>query len=190
MLRSALVLLALLTTAVSASPGVAGVRVAEIYRQLVSAREIADRAAESKAAISQDPRFSALEQVRKELEALQSQLSAAQEFDRLTRERLQQQFIVKRDEEASLRREVQLYQADQMKRINARMVREMNEELERIRSTAAEIAAEKDYELLLDLTGKTNTSLPFVIYAKDPEDITGEVLSHFEIVEPAPTPEP
>ncbi|GAA5481346.1 OmpH family outer membrane protein [Haloferula sargassicola] len=185
MLRVAIAIMALGFGCASAAPKIAGVRISDIYQKLQVSHEIEDRATEARRAIGKDPRFAALAEAVKKLEELEGQLAKSQDLDRLSRERLQQQYLVKRDEEASLRREVQLYQAEQLKTVNERMVSEMTDQLGKIQEAAAGLAREKGFDLLLDLSGKTNTSLPFVVYAKDPVDLTDEVVSQFTIVDAA-----
>ena len=189
MFRIAIGVFLMLTSSGLAAPQWAGVRVAEIYRQLPSAQQIAARATTAKGEINSDPRFAALAESLKELEALQSQVSSSDSLDRLSRERLQQQFIVKRDEAASLRREVEVFQSQELKKINSRMVSEMNSELKRIQEVAAEAGRTKGFDLVLDLTGKTNSSVPFVIYAKAPVDLTDDVLERLGVATPDPAPQ-
>ncbi|MBB5350350.1 Skp family chaperone for outer membrane proteins [Haloferula luteola] len=190
MLRLALGVLALTISCISAAPEIAGVRIADIYRQLKSSQEIAIQAEAAKTAVAEDPRFDALREVQLQMEDLKSQISTLEEGDTAAAERLRQQLIVKSDEEVSLRKEVIVFQGEQFKAIHRRMVDQMEAELAKLHAKAAEIATTHGYPLLIDLSGKTNTTLPFVIYAKDPVDLTDLVLADCELIDSTETPEP
>jgi len=176
MLRACLLGL-LAVTCASAAPKVALVRVADVYRQLPATREMAQQVDAKRKALLQDPRLTAYHEVRKELETLREKLAESAELEPMLRERIERNFALKRQEALTLQREYEEFRKARLKQINAEMVATMEKNLLRVRETSARIASERGYDWLLDASGNTNTGMPFVLYAKDPSDITSAVLT-------------
>lgn len=165
----------------SAAPSIAGVRVDDIYRQLEETRVMTKTIETERREILKDARLKAYSEALKELETLQKTISQAAQQDRLTRERMLREFAMKRDEAVTLQREFEDFRQRRTREINRRMVSETEAILAKIHTKSAEIAAAKGYDLVFDVSGNTNTTIPFVVYAKDPVDLTPDILATFEL---------
>jgi len=194
MLRAALLIgfLSLLLPA-TADTRIAGARVDEIFKRLKAAHELEIRVATERAGIQKDPRLDACRQALLELESLQKRIietSRAGGPDAMPLQRLQREFAVKRGEAITLQREFDEFRARRTKEINLLYVEEAEKLLTEIHRKASEIAAKEGYDLLLDTGGSTNTSMSFVIYAKNPIDITDQVMAGFELAADPASPPP
>lgn len=165
----------------SAAPSIAGVRIDDIYRQLEETRVMTETIETERREILKDARLKAYSEALKELETLQKTISQAAQQDRLTRERMLREFAMKRDEAVTLQREFEDFRQRRTREINRRMVSETEAILAKIHNKSAEIAAAKGYDLVFDVSGNTNTTIPFVVYAKDPVDLTPDILATFEL---------
>jgi len=178
MIRFAFLIFCLLSTSVAmAAPKIASVRVGEIYRGLDETKKMNAEIAAKRQAILKDPRLEAYRTAFKDLEQLQAGLIKVASHDRTTRERLMQNFNLKRQEALTLKREFEEFQRSQTKSIDQEMVTRMEAILSDIRRKAEEFGKEQGYDWVMDVTGKTNTGLPFVLYSKPSDDITNDVLS-------------
>lgn len=176
--RHTIVLLWLLATGLSfASPKIALVRVGDIYRALPASRTLESSTEAERAAILTNARADAYRSVLKELEELRRGIAKISRDDRATRERAQQNFALKRQEALTLQREFLSYRQRKNDEINTRMVAEMEKILADIHAAAMEVGESLGYDWVLDSDGRTNTGLPFVLYSKDPSDITDNVLA-------------
>lgn len=190
MLRAALLIgfFSLLLPA-TAGTRIAGARIDEIFKRLKAAHELEIRVATERAGINKDPRLDAYRQALLELEILQKKIietSRAGGPDAMPLQRLQREFAVKRGEAFTLQREFDEFRARRTKEINLLYVEGAEKLLAEVHRKASEIAAQEGFDLLLDTGGSTNTSMSFVIYAKNPVDITDQVLAGFELA-PEPT---
>lgn len=159
-----------------ASPKVALIRVGDIYRALPSAQTLESSVEAERAGILTNARADAYRSALKDLEALRRGIAKIPKDDRATRERAQQNFALKRQEALALQREFVSFRKRKNDEINTRMVAEMEKILAEIRVEASEVGESLGYDLVLDSDGRTNTGLPFVLYSKDPSDITEKVL--------------
>jgi Skp family chaperone for outer membrane proteins len=176
--RHTIVLLWLLATGLSlASPKIALVRVGDIYRALPASQTLESSIEAERAAILTNARADAYRSVLKELDELRQGIAKIPKDDRATRERAQQNFALKRQEALTLQREFVSYRQRKNDEINTRMVAEMEKILADIRAAAMEVGNSLGYDWVLDSDGRTNTGLPFVLYSKDPSDITDNVLT-------------
>lgn len=173
----ATLLLWLLATGFSvAAPKIAIVKIGEIYRSLPATKTLETEVERERAEILRNARADAYRSVLSELEALRQGIGKISKNDRATLERARQNYSLKRQEALTLQREFQNYRKRRTDEINARMVGEMEKILAEIRTKATEIGRSRGYDWVLDADGRTNTGLPFVLYSKDPSDITAEVL--------------
>ena len=72
------------------------------------------------------------------------------------------------------------------------MVETMRSSLDRISGAAQQIAKERNIEGVFDVSGNSNTGLPFVLYIADSEDLTEgviELLAEKPLDEAEETPE-
>lgn len=176
--RTALLLLWLaLVGLVEASPKIALVRVGEIYRSLPETQALEASVETEKAGLLRDVRADAYRDVLAELKLLGEGLAKIPKNDTANIERAQQNYALKRQEALTLQREFSNFRKKRTDEINARMVAEMEHILTRIHQKAAEIAETRGFDWVLDADGRTNTGLPFVLYAKEPHDITQEVMT-------------
>lgn len=175
--RQAIVILWWIAAGIAAAePRIALVRVGEIYRALPATQSLQSGVEAERAEILRNARADAYRSVLKELEQLRQGIAKIPKDDRATLERAQQNYTLKRQEALTLQREFQSYRKRKTEEINTRMVAEMEKILAGIRNKATEIGGSKGYDLVLDADGRTNTGLPFVLYAKQPNDITADVL--------------
>lgn len=156
---------------------VAVVRVSAIYQGLESTQSSQAAFKAERDAIYQDARLAAYQTVLKELETVRNQLANAKGLDAEARGRIEREHAVKRQEALTLQREFENFRTAQLKQVNARMVERMESSLARIHEVARRVGEQMGYDWVIDATGKTNTGLPFMLYAKDPADITDAVVA-------------
>lgn len=182
MLRTAVtIILASLIGVAAAGPKIAVVRVADIHRTLDSTRTQAEAIKAERAAIAGDARLRAYKSVLKELEQISAKLKQAladtENPDASIRENLKREYSLKLQEATTIHREYENFRNDRIKEINAKMVAQMEKSLSNIHAKAAEIGKKKGVDWVLDSSGHSNTGVPFILYAKNPLDLTSEVLS-------------
>ena len=178
MIRTALLVLCLLATSVAmAAPKIAVVRVGDVYRELDRTQEMNAAITAKRQAILKNERLEAYRSAFKELEQLQAGLIKVADHDQSTRERLMQNFNLKRQEALTLKREYEGYKVEETKRINKEMVTRMEAILADIRVQATELGKKGGYDWVMDISGKTNTGLPFVLYSKPSHDITLDLVT-------------
>lgn len=180
------------------SPKIALVRVKDIYVEQPDTKAAQGKAQKAKEGILLDPRAEELRTGLEALRAFQKEISnpdkqpTSEEGRKLAR-----QFEIKRLEIRTLQEDFEKYRATREKEINTDMVNEMRSILDRITALARRTAKEKGYDILIDSSGNTNSSVPFVLYAKNPPDITDDVLAAIKDEDaakdkpatlPAPTP--
>ncbi|MBK1828546.1 OmpH family outer membrane protein [Haloferula rosea] len=178
MIRAALLILCLLaTSAAVAAPKIASIRVGDVYRELDKTKEMNADITAKRQALLRDPRLAAYREAFGDLEALQKGLIKVADHDRATRQRLMQKFNLKRQEALTLKREFEEFQRKETKKIDREMVSRMEAILTEIRQKADTLGQKNGYDWVIDVSGKTNTGLPFVLYSKPSDDITNDVLS-------------
>ncbi|BCX48901.1 outermembrane chaperone Skp [Haloferula helveola] len=156
---------------------VAMVQIGEVYRSLDSTKVLNAEIDSQRKAIYADARLTAYRNALKELEALQQQMAKhADSPDASLRQDIEQNFALKRQEALTLQREYEAFREKRTKEINTQLVARMKEILSEIQKAAAEVGQSKGYDWVLDSTGKTNTGSPFVLYSKNPQDITEDVI--------------
>lgn len=178
MKRSAAILLSLAATAftATAAPKIALVRVTEIYTGLPATTALQDSIKEERAGIMKDPRAEDLRRIIGQLQALQAQLADKNNpLDEETGRKVARAYEIKRQEAQTLQKEFESFKAQREKEINRRMVTAMRESLDRIVETAGRLATERGFDCMLDSSGNTNTGVPFVLYTKNPQDLTEDV---------------
>lgn len=178
-----LVLWLALGAAGHAAPKVAMVRVGAIYQSLDATQSVLDEVEAEEETIRSDERIQAYRKSLEELGRLQGRLAEAGSEPEAVRERLRRDFLLKRQEAVSLRREAQSFREKRRREINEERVRKMKEILTRIHRAAEKVGREKGYDWVIDSSGKTNTGLPFVLYSRESDDITSLVRD--ALAEPA-----
>lgn len=178
MKRTAATLISLAATVLTAAaaPKVALVRVTEIYTGLPSTATLQQSIKDERAAIMKDPRAEDLRRIIGQLQTLQAQLANKETpLDEETSRKMARNYEILRQEAQTLQKEFESFKAEREKAINKRMVTAMRESLDRIAETSRKLAKERGFDLMLDSSGNTNTGVPFVLYAKNPNDLTEDV---------------
>ena len=164
--------------AVAAPPKVATVRVADIFRQLDSTVKANEALQVKRDAIKKDKRQTSLDEILADLELRSKKLSeGGPAIDAETRKKLEREFLLKRQEAKSLQDDFEGFRNEKNREINAEMVAGMRSRLDLIQATAEKIAKEDGYDWVFDSSGQTNTGVPLVLYAKNPNDLTDRVLA-------------
>lgn len=161
----------------AATPKFAVVRVTDIYRELASTAEMQKDLKSQRDAILQNKRAVQLRGIIGELQVLQSQLQAKKnEMESESGKKLVRDFEIKRQEAETLRQEFEEFRESEDKRINKVMVETMRSSLDRISGAAQQIGKERNLEGVFDVSGNSNTGLPFILYTADSEDLTEDVI--------------
>ena len=164
--------------AVAAPPRVATVRVAEVFRKLESTATANDEVQAKREALQKDKRQAALDELTADLKLRAEKLAeGGASIDPVTRKKLEQEFLLKRQEAKSLEEDFEAFRTEKHREINAEMIADMRVRLETIRSAAEKIAKEEGYDWIFDSSGQTNTGVPLILYAKNPNDLTDRVLA-------------
>lgn len=159
-----------------AAPKIALVRVKDIYTEQPATKAAQEKARKAKESLLLDPRAEELREGIESLRQLQKKISdpnqkPTQDEGRL----LAREFEKKRLETRVLQEDFEKFRATREKEIHGEMVAEMRKVLDHIVATAQSVSKQKGYELVLDSSGATNTSAPFVLYARNAPDLTDEV---------------
>ncbi len=185
-------MLAACLAAAAAPPRVATVRVDDILRQLDSTVKANEDYKAKREAISKDSRKAALDELMAELELRRGKLADnAAKIDQETRKKLLREYMVKQQEYRSLQEDFQNFSNEKQQALNAEMVTGIRQRLTQIHGTAEKIAKEEGYDWVFDSSGISNTGVPLMLYAKNPNDLTDRVLAALapkQAAEPAPPP--
>lgn len=183
MLRATTLILLSLATAVPAmaAPKYAIVRVTDIYRNLTSTHTMLESIQKERDEIMKDERAVHLRNVVEEMSKLQSQLQAKRDSPVDDNVRmLAQQYEIKRQEGQTLQEEFETFESEQKKEINRRMVAAMRSSLSKIDSATRKIAEEHGFDAAFDSSGISNTGLPILLYSKNAQDITKDVVARLQ----------
>ncbi|HVJ44915.1 MAG TPA: OmpH family outer membrane protein [Luteolibacter sp.] len=181
MLRASASLIAfafLLSLPISAAPKFATVKISEIYRNLVSTKKLTADLELERQAILKDERAEHLRRMLAELKSLYEELQKKRGVatDDETR-KLAQAFEQKRQESQTLQQEFQLFETEKKKEINSKMVTSMRASLEKIAAASRKVAQEKGFDGAFDVSGNSNTGVPVILFVKNDNDITEEVVA-------------
>lgn len=178
--RAAVSVLLSLTLAVTASaaPRFAAVRIVDIYGKLESTVSRQKELQKEQTEILKDERAEQLRRMLTELQDLQAQLQAKRNspVDDATR-KLARDFEIKRQETQTLQQEFETFRAEKTKEINRRLVLAMRASLDKIAATSNRLAKEQGFDAAFDSSGKSNTGVPILLYAKNAKDITEDVVA-------------
>lgn len=166
-----------LVSASSAASKFATVRVTDIYRSLPSTAAMQNSIQVQRDEILKNERAERLRTILAEMEVLENQLRANKDdLESDLGKGLVRSYEIKRQEAETLRQEFEEYRTEEDRRINREMVVATRESLNRIAAAAQQIAKERNLDGVFDISGNTNTGLPFVLYAANAEDLTDDVL--------------
>jgi outer membrane protein len=182
-----LMTLATCLAAAAASPRVATVRVDDILRKLDSTAKANEDYKAKRDAISRDSRKAALDEIMADLELRRSKLAENTGMHQDTRKQLLREFMVKQQEARSLQEDFQNFSNEKQQVLNAELVADIRKRLTLIHGTAEKIAKEEGYDWVFDSSGISNTGVPLMLYAKNPNDLTERVLA---ALQPPPSPPP
>lgn len=165
------------------------VRVTDIYRELPSTAAMQEKIKAQRAEIIENQRAEQLRSIIVELQSIQSQLQAiTDQTDTEQGKKVVRAYEIKRQEAETLRQEFEEFRAEEEKRINKLMVAEMRKSLNEITAAASQLAKERSLDGVFDTSGNSNTGVPFVLYVKDAEDLTEDVVELLNAKEPQEEP--
>jgi outer membrane protein len=183
--------LAATTFAAAAAPRVALIRVKEIYAGLPATAALQQEIKTEREEIMKDQRADTLRKIITELQGLQAKLSdKTNPPDEETSRKLARSYEIKRQEAQSLQNEFETFRSEREKQINRKMVTGMRATLDQITEISRKVAKEQGFDIVLDSSGETNTSVPFVLYQKSAPDLTGAVKAALQDVANAKPPTP
>ena len=160
-----------------AAPKFAVVRVTDIYRELPSTAATQKKIREQREAIESNERADGFRAILVELRDLEGVLKENKDrIDTENGKKLIRNFEIKRQEAEALREDFQEFSEEENKRINKEMVAGMRAALDRISAAATQLAKERNLDAVLDISGNSNTGIPFVLYSGDAPDITEDVV--------------
>lgn len=167
----------LVSTLLFAAPKFAVVRVTDIYRELPSTAATQKKIQEQRNAISENERADEFRTILGELQGLEALLKDNKDrIDTEQGKKMIRDYEIKRQEAETLRQDFEEFRADENKRINKEMVAGMRGSLERITAAAVQLAKERNIDGVIDVSGNSNTGIPFVLYSGDALDITEDVV--------------
>lgn len=134
--------------------------------------------------IPENTRNVQLQKALKELDGLLTELKNSPAGQTKTKEKLARKASSLQQEAESLRVDYAEFEAREMKRIKRRMLDSLIVLQGQIRQAAVTIVEERGFDCLFEIKGNSNTSMPVLIYAKTPIDITGDVLAALKAAEP------
>ena len=170
----------------SAAPRFALIRVKDIYSGLASTAALQQEIKMAREEIMKDQRAEDLRKIIGELQTLQARLSDKNNpLDETASRKLARSYEIKRQEAQTLQKEFENFRAEQEKQINKKMVAGMRASLNKIMEASNRIGKEQGYDLVLDGSGNTNTSVPFVLYSKKSPDLTDDVKAALKDSAPA-----
>ena len=139
--------------------------------------------------ISKDPRNVQMQKTMTELEGVLKQIAGlTPTTDRATRVELASKAESLRKEADALRTDFAAFEATEVRRIKREMLDALKPIQSRVRKMAAKVAEERGFDCLFETKGNSNTSTSVLVYAKNPFDITGDVLAALKAEEP-PAPD-
>lgn len=164
-------------TAAMSETKFAMVRVTDIYRGLPSTQKMHDDVKVKRLAIMEDVRAEKLREGVEKLKVLSGQLEQfTEQTDPAEVEALQKTLRQRLTEVESLRQEFEAFKAEQNQLITREMVVLTRASLDRISAAAGQIAKERNLDVVLDVSGESNTGVPVLVLAAGEQDITEDVI--------------
>jgi outer membrane protein len=182
-----LVLLSIaLTTFASAQTKIALVRVKDVYLDLPSTQALQEKLLAERKAITENERAEQLRKSLFELDQLNQEIqSKLSQLESDAGKKLIDAFELKRQETTTLRTEFDNYKASEEKRINTEMVHATRSAMNKIMAAADQLAKERNFDAVFDLSANTNTGLPLLIYTSNTNDLTDDVIALLKETMPA-----
>lgn len=136
--------------------------------------------------ISKDPRST---QYHAALEELTRAVAEARKLPRESDPKTRVEFIARvealKAETESLQRDLEEFEQRENLRINRQAVERIEVMEARVLEVVSRVAAERGFDCVFEAKGCSSTSMPFIVYARNPADITDDVLAALLAAEPA-----
>jgi len=166
-----------LSAALSGAPEFAVIRVTDIYRELPSTAATQKEIQARRESINEGPRAEGFRKVLQELQALEAQLKENKDsIDTEDGKKMVRAYEIKRQEAETLRQDFEEFRTEENERINKDMVAAMRASLNRITEATTQLAKERNLDAVLDISGNSNTGIPFILYSGDAPDVSGDVV--------------
>jgi outer membrane protein len=183
MTRSLVLLgLVLATGGLQAQTRFAGVRVSDAFQACVSAKKSLEEIESRRKTLAADPRTKETDAMIEEIRKLRDQ--ASDNKDPQARDKARREIEIK---SGALETTARLIEEDRVKaerELNRELVAKTNAALQRIRKIAAEIGKDRGFDLVIDISGNSNTGVPVILFAKDLPDFTSDVIAKINAGEP------
>jgi len=165
---------AMSAAALAAPPRIAVVRIADIYKSLDRTKTEQEGIDAEVQGVLKDRRVTELTKLLTTLK--QQYTTLPQPVDDASRAKVRE-YAMKYREAETLQEDYASFREDQTKRINGKKVQETHANLDAILAAARKIGKDEGFDWVLDISGETNTTTPFVLYVKAPVDISQRVLT-------------
>ena len=161
----------------AAEPKFAVVRVTEIFRNLPSTAATQREMEGRRATIMGGERAESIRKIYTELEAMKKSLEANRgAIDTEEGKKAAREYEIKGKEAEAMRKDFDEFGAEQDKKMSGEMVALLRSSLGRIMEAANKIAQERGLQGVMDISGDTNTGIPFLLYHGSTPDITDDVF--------------
>jgi len=166
-----------LSAVLPGAPEFAVIRVTDIYRELPSTAATQKEIQARRESINEGPRAEVFRKVLQELQALEAQLKENKDsIDTEDGKKMVRAYEIKRQEAETLRQDFEEFRTEENERINKDMVAAMRASLNRITEATTQLAKERNLDAVLDISGNSNTGIPFILYSGDAPDVSGDVV--------------
>ena len=167
------------------------VRFYEIAKELTAFNTVDARLKSAIVDIEKDPRFVQMQKTNVELDEILRQWKELKpETDKKVRLELATKAEALRKESQALKGDYDQFKAEEVVRIKRAMLKGVRAAQARFREVVAKVAEERGFDGVFEITGDSNTSKPVLVYAKNPTDITGDVLAILKAEEPPAAAKP
>ncbi len=186
-------LLALLLGLLSFLPSQAGkprlgtiniARAFEAYHLTIAEKE---RVREAREKLQQDPRPETIKLLEVELKDLRNQAQDPALNEEQRRQHYQR-YMVKHHEHASLKREHEHDRSEKLEHLNKGMVQKTRELLHDVQKIVGKIAEEEGIDHVFEVSGKSSSQLPSLIYIRNATDLTDRVIEELNRNQPEKEP--
>ncbi len=147
-------------------------RAFEAYHLTISARA---KVQEARKTLEQDPRGETIKLLDVELRDLKAQVENPTLTESQRRD-CYRRYLTKNHERLSLKREHEKHVAEQLDLINKGMVAKTRELLRDVEAIVQKIAEEDSFDHVFEVSGKTSSRLPSLLYIRNATDLTDRVI--------------
>jgi Skp family chaperone for outer membrane proteins len=182
------IILVLAAAAVPAQTRFAGIEVNRAFREYHLTKSSMKGFDEERARIEEDPRHEQVAKLTEEAKQAALAIGRIAPDDAAAKLAAQRIAELKRDELQALTNALREGRNNRTNDLNQRLVATTRKLLDTVHAIAAEVGKERGFDAVIDSSGHTNTGLPFVLYARNLPDLTGEVIARLNKDTAAPTP--